>query len=223
MNWINKKVEKSGWLFAILAIVGIPPDIEWWQTHRSILMVNKYQIVLMVGLSVLISIGLVAGIFWIWYKIETWLKPKSDAAILAKIDEDINDKLITEIEELKKQLEPFLKRDKKHYTEVMHKLSEIKDLQKEREEIGSVRSIATVDMLSNIENQLKDKWEYLKNLLSFLEEADVRNRSRDGIKKRIEYLENDKILHPITLANMTTHNHRAIDDEIESLKKRLMQ
>ena len=50
-------------------------------------------------------------IFWIWYKIETWLKPKSDAAILAKIDEDINDKLITEIEELKKQLEPFLKKD----------------------------------------------------------------------------------------------------------------
>jgi len=39
------------------------------------------------------------------------VKPKSDAAILAKIDEDINDKLITEIEELKKQLEPFLKRD----------------------------------------------------------------------------------------------------------------
>jgi hypothetical protein len=153
MNWINKKVEKLGWLFAILAIVGIPPDIEWWQTHRSILMVNKYQIVLMVGLSVLISIGLIAGIFWIWYKIETWLKPKSDAAILAKIDEDINDKLITEIEELKKQLEPFLKRDKKHYTEVMHKLSEIKDLQKEREEIGSVRSIATVDMLS-IERQV---------------------------------------------------------------------
>jgi uncharacterized protein YneF (UPF0154 family) len=102
IHWINNKVEKLGWLFFLLAIFGIPPDVEWWKSHKDVLMTNYIQFALILILSFLITIGLIAGIFWIWYKIEKQLKSN-------KIKKnELKNRYQLQIEAMKKEQEDFI-------------------------------------------------------------------------------------------------------------------
>jgi low affinity Fe/Cu permease len=87
-KWINSKVEKFGWIFLILTIIGIPPDFEWWQNKQGLLMTNEIETIVMIFITGLLCIMAFYSAMWIWYKIEKLIeKLKSNKKDIKKLNE----------------------------------------------------------------------------------------------------------------------------------------